>query len=77
MKTAAATELKEEAKMKEKEEEDIAAHRMLEEDKLKIKEDKKKKATANTVSKEEAKMKANAPTSDASEEEVRGVNEKN
>ena len=50
---------------------------MLEEWKLKIKEDKKKKATANTVSKEEAKMKANAPTSDASEEEVRGVNEKN
>ena len=49
----------------------------MEEEKLKRKEEKKKKAVADTVSKEETKRTANAPTADASEEEVRGVNEKN
>ena len=50
---------------------------MLEEEKLKRKEDKKKKAAADTESKEEIKSTANAPTADASEEEVRGGNENN
>ena len=77
MKTAAATALKEEARMKEKEEEDIAAHRMLQEEKFKIKEEKKEKAAADTVSKEGTKRTANAPTSEALEEEVRGGDEKN
>ena len=77
MKTAADTALKEEAKMKEKEEEYISAHHMLEEEKLKIKEEKKKKAAAAAASKEETKRTANAPTADASEEEVRGGNENN
>ena len=50
---------------------------MLEEQKLKIKDDKKKEAAADTASKEETKRTENAPTSDASEEEVRGGNDKN
>ena len=75
MKTAAATELKEEAKTKEKEEEDITAHHMLQ-GKLKRKEKNKEKVAAATLSKEEAKMTENAPTDYALEEEVRGVKEK-
>ena len=57
---------------KEIEEEDIAAQGMLEdynlkreEEKLKIKKEKKEKAAADTVSKEETKRTANAPTADA------------
>ena len=50
---------------------------MLDEEKLKRKEEKKKKTAADTASKEETKMTANAPISDASEEEVRGRNSKN
>ena len=50
---------------------------MLEEEKLKINEDKEKKAAADTTSREEAKRTTNAPTADASEKEVRGENEKN
>ena len=50
---------------------------MLEEEKLKRKEDKKKKVAASTASKEGAERTANTPTADASEEEVREENEKN
>ena len=50
---------------------------MLEEDKLKIKEEKKKKAAADTASKEEKKRTVNVPTADASEEEVSGGIKKN
>ena len=50
---------------------------MLEEDKLKRKDENKKKAAAATASKEEAKRVPNASTYDVSEEEVRGGNEKN
>ena len=76
MKTAAATALKEEANMREKEKEDNASHCMLEEDKFKRKEDKNKKAAAATASKEEAKRIANAPASVESEEKARGENKK-
>ena len=41
---------------------------MLEEEKLKIQEEKMMKAAAATESKEEAKMTENAPNADASEE---------
>ena len=50
---------------------------MLEEEKLKRKGEKKKKAAAATASKKEAKRTANEPTSDALEEEVKGVNDRN
>ena len=77
MKTSAATALKEEENTKEKYYEDIALHSMLEENKVKRKQDKKKEAEATTASKEEAKRISNAPTADAPEEEVRGENDKN
>ena len=54
--------------MKEKEEEDISAQRMLEEEKLKIEEEKNIKAAADTPSKEKSKMTVNAKTADASKE---------
>ena len=63
--------------MKEKEEKDITAQCMLEEENLKRVEDKKMKAVATIASKEEANMTANAPTADVLEEEVRGGNENN
>ena len=63
--------------MKYNEEEDISAHRMLEEEKLKRKEGKKSKAAATTASREEAKRTANALIAEASEKEVREVNDKN
>ena len=44
---------------------------MLEEEKLKRKEENKKKSTADTASKEGGEMTANVPTADASEEGVR------
>ena len=45
---------------------------MFEEDKLKRKEEKNNKATADTPSKEEVERIANAPTADKLENEVRG-----
>ena len=63
--------------MKKIEEEEIASHHMLEEEKLKIEEEKKMNTATATLSKEEANMTDNAPTDDAPEEELRGVNKKN
>ena len=57
--------------------EDTAAQHMLEEEKLKIEKEKNMKAAADTASKEKSKMTANAPTTDASEEEVMRGNKNN